>query len=225
MAEEAKVRSRSAKELKWHQKVLLAFVALVLKLWMRSIRIDETAAKAVLEAQPGTAAVVLFWHNRSFLAPEFYRRHGRGRRLAALVSASADGAWSAGFLKRMGVLPVRGSAKRGRVESMRVLVRSLREGYDIAVTPDGSRGPVYEVKPGAISVAMKAEAPVVLVSFNFDRAYRLRSWDGFYLPWPFSRARALAEVVDAAELASMGEDPRDVAQALKARLAALTVDG
>ncbi|MFP4069907.1 MAG: lysophospholipid acyltransferase family protein [Opitutales bacterium] len=227
MAEESNREiARSAKELKWHQRALLAVVVCVLKAWMRTIRMDADEAIRMLRAQPRVPSVVLFWHNRIFMAPEFYRRFGRGRghRLAALVSASTDGAWAAGLMKRMGVLPVRGSPKRGRTESIRQLVRSLRAGYDIAVTPDGSRGPVYQLKPGAVSIALKSGAPVVLISFHFGGAWRLKSWDRFYIPYPFSRVRVLTEVVTPDELRAWGADPRVVAKRVEARLAGMTVD-
>ena len=70
---------------------------------------------------------------------------------------------------------------------MRELATLLRRGHDVAITPDGSRGALYEIKPGMILLAQLTGAPVLPISFEFSRAWRLRTWDRFAVPKPFSR--------------------------------------
>ena len=115
---------------------------------------------------PPAPAVVVLWHNRLFAAPAFFKRYFKKRRLATLISASRDGAWPAAFVQKLGMLPIRGSHYKRGTQAVREMLAAHAEGYDIAVTPDGSRGPMYEPKPGAIAVALKTGAPIILFSLN-----------------------------------------------------------
>ncbi len=209
-------------ELRWHEHVWLALLAGLLVLWWRTLRFRwGPEVQAIIDAPPGSSVVIL-WHNRLFAAPEFFRRHFARRRLATLISASGDGAWLAAFLRKLGMFPIRGSHYKRGPQAVREMLAAHKEGCDIAVTPDGSRGPIYDLKPGAVAVALKTGAPFVMFSLNFSRAWRLKSWDRFYLPVPFSRIDVQLKVID--RPADLGEDPRAVAGLLKAQMDAITVD-
>ncbi len=130
--------------------------------------------------------VLVFWHNRLFLACEVYRRFRKGRVTYGLISASRDGAWLAAFMELSGLHAIRGSSSRRGREALNELQKRLREGSDIAITPDGPRGPAYSFKAGAPLLAAQTGARVLLVNASFSSAWRLRSWDRFYLPKPFS---------------------------------------
>ena len=67
------------------------------------------------------------------------------------------------------------------------MVALARRGYDLAVTPDGPRGPRYEVKPGVIALAQHTGVPILPISYHLNRRLQLRSWDGFLIPLPFGR--------------------------------------
>ena len=163
---------------------------------------------------------IVLWHNRLFLAAEIVRRYRGGRPAYALVSASQDGAWLTAFFSLAGLRTVRGSSSRLGREAATALVEVLRAGYDIGVTPDGPRGPCYDLKPGAVIVARRTGAPMLLIGAEFESAWRLRSWDRFNVPRPFSRVRMRCEIVTAAQLAD-----RDAAMAmLGERLRALNPD-
>jgi lysophospholipid acyltransferase (LPLAT)-like uncharacterized protein len=120
------------------------------------------------------------------------------------------------------MFPIRGSRYKRGPQAVREMLAAHKEGYDIAVTPDGSRGPMYDLKPGAVSIAMKTGAPFVMLSLNFSRAWRLKSWDRFYLPVPFSRIEVQLRVID--NPAELGDDPKVVASLLKVQMDAITVD-
>lgn len=163
---------------------------------------------------------MVLWHNRLFLAAEIVRRFRGGRPAYALVSASQDGAWLTAFFSLAGLRTVRGSSSRLGREAATALVDALRQGHDIGITPDGPRGPCYEMKPGGVIVARRTRAPILLIGGEFSSAWRLKSWDRFYLPKPFSRVRMRCEVVSPDELAD-----RDIAVArLHERLLALNPD-
>ena len=207
-------------ELKWHQRALLTSLAWLMRLWGRTLRFRWGAdVQAVMDVDvPPT--VTILWHNRLFIAPLFYRRYFRQRRLANLISASKDGAWFAAFVKRLGMLSVRGSQRKRTTQAVRDLIALNRSGVDIAVTPDGSRGPIYEMKAGAVAVALKTGAPIALLSFNHSGAWRLKSWDRFIIPHPFSRIEVRVDYVG--QPSALGQDAKEVAVVLQKRLNAMT---
>ena len=130
------------------------------------------------------------------------------------------GAWSSAFFPPAGTGPARGARSRLGREADTALVDTLRAGHDVGITPDGPRGPRYEFKPGAIIVARRTRAPLLLVGAEFASAWRLRSWDRFRLPRPFSRVRMRCEIIPAADLADRDEALLQV----RARLLALNPD-
>ncbi len=193
-----------------------------MRLWGRSLRFHWGADVQSVIDGGSPPAVVIFWHNRLFAAPIFFLRYFRERRLATLISASKDGAWLSGFVEQLGMRPVRGSRYKRGSQAIRDLIAAQGDGFDVAVTPDGSRGPLYDMKPGAVTVAMKTGAPIVLLSFNYTGAWRLKSWDRFYIPHPFSKIEVRMDYVG--QGADLSDDPKEAAAILKERLDAITRD-
>ncbi len=154
-------------------------------------RVDEPTAGRIRALQaPGTPPFILaLWHNRLLVLPFAWERHMRRIRPRAyvLTSLSQDGEWLARLAGCFGFGAARGSARRRGPAALRELVGLLRDGHDVAVTPDGSRGPVYELKGGVALLSQLSGARIVPVSVEFSRAWRLRSWDGFFIPKPFAR--------------------------------------
>lgn len=186
-----------------------------------SLHFDTTPEDVRNYSKRDVPVAFVLWHNRLFLASEIYRRYRVGRPLYALISASKDGAWLAAFFAMVGgIESVRGSSSRLGREAASALVDVQRAGHDIGITPDGPRGPCYDMKPGAIIVPRRTGAPLLLVGGEFESAWQLRSWDKFYLPRPFSRVRMRCELIENSQLAD-----RDTATAMiRARLLALNPD-
>jgi lysophospholipid acyltransferase (LPLAT)-like uncharacterized protein len=107
--------------------------------------------------------------------------------LAALVSASKDGALLARILEDFGVQAVRGSSSRRGPQALLELTTWADRGYDLAITPDGPRGPCYIVQEGVMSLAQLTSLPVIPVSSELRPRIRLRSWDRFQIPLPFGK--------------------------------------
>ena len=175
------------------RRLLLWPLGLLVRLWCRTLRIEADEATRRVMGKPDQAAIFTLWHNRLFVAAELYRRFRKGKRLYALVSASKDGAWLAAFFEVVGLHTVRGSSSRFGSEAMHALAEKLRQGEDIGITPDGPRGPCYDLKGGGVILARKTGAATILVGMRFAAAWRLPSWDRFYLPRPFSRIELRAE--------------------------------
>jgi lysophospholipid acyltransferase (LPLAT)-like uncharacterized protein len=203
------------------RRVALWPPAFLLRLWGRSLRLELSADDLRNITKRDEPVAIVLWHNRLFLAAEIFRRYREGRPAYALVSASRDGAWLDAFFSVIGMCTVRGSSNQRGHEAATALVGVLRAGHDIGVTPDGPRGPCYDLKPGGLIVARRTHVPLLLIGGEFKSAWRLKSWDRFYLPKPFSRVRLKCEFVPNAEIAG----DRDEAMArLKARLLAINPD-
>jgi len=151
-----------------------------------------------------------------------------GARLCIMNSWHRDGEIATRTLARWGIYSVRGSASRGGVRAFLQLVRAFREGYDLAVVPDGPRGPRYVVKLGVLHLARTTGALIYPVSYAASRAWQLRSWDRLLIPQPFARLTfAVAEplrVPSEATDADLETLRRELEQRLNAATAAAEAD-
>src|SRR5581483_5309426 len=141
----------------WRRLVLWPLAAL-LKLWGRTLRFDTPPADLAVYTKRDEPVTFVVWHNRLFLTPEIFRRYRGGRPLVALISASGDGAWLTAFFSLVGMRAARGSSSRLGREAASVLIDAQRAGHDLGITPDGPRGPCYDLKPGVAIVARRTGA-------------------------------------------------------------------
>ncbi len=192
----------------------------IIHLWVRSLRFEVSAEHERFLRRTDIPVAITLWHNRLFIAGEVVRRFRPNRPVYALISASKDGAWLEAFFEIIGIGTVRGSSSKLGREAAMALIEVLRQGHDIGITPDGPRGPCYEVKPGGLIVTRRVRAPMLLLGGIFDSAWRLRSWDRFYLPKPFSRVKVIGEWVDFSALGDRDES----AALLAARLRQINPD-
>lgn len=198
----------------WHWLWVIP-VALFFRLWLATLRVRESGQLHRLENDVGGNAVLVLWHDRLFFAPIISQRF-LNLPVCALISASKDGGWLAAFYMLMGIRSVRGSSNRRGAEALVALARAMRAGAHAGVTPDGPKGPRREFKPGVIALARISRRPVVLLGINYHRAWRLRSWDRFALPVPFSQVELTVETV------SHSADDAEAAGRLGRRLSELS---
>ncbi len=165
------------------------FISGALRLLARTVRIRYVDADELFARwQRGEQLIVAFWHNRVVMMPIAHR----SRKVCIMSSQSRDGEIATRALARWGIRSVRGSATRGGAGSFLQMVRAYRDGYDLAVVPDGPRGPRYVVKPGIIHLARATGAPIFPVSYAATRRCQLRSWDRLIIPLPFARVAYVA---------------------------------
>lgn len=131
----------------------------------------------------GGGHFITLWHGR-MLVP---MAHHKGVGWTVLVSQSGDGDTIAPTLKRFGYDVIRGSASRGGARALREMLSALGSGKVLVITPDGPRGPMHAMNPGVVWMARATGYAVVPAGFVAARAWRLKSWDRFTVPKPFSR--------------------------------------
>src|SRR6266436_6664569 len=130
--------------------------------------------------------IYTFWHNRVFLSTYFWQR----RRIVVMTSQSFDGEYIARFIQRFGYGASRGSSTRGATGAVIEMTRLMRAGCPTAFTIDGPKGPRYLAKMGAVLLAKKTGQPILPFTITADNFWKAKkSWDGFQVPKPFSRAR------------------------------------
>ena len=187
---------RAGRRRQWRARMLALLVVtgpylISAALWLLSkvVRIRFVNAETLFGRwQRGEQVIVAFWHDRLVMMPIAYGGH----KLCIMNSQHRDGEIATRALARWGIRSVRGSATRGGVAGFMQLVNAFRDGYDLAVVPDGPRGPRHVVKPGIIHLARATGAPIIPVTYAATRKRQLRSWDRLMIPLPFSQVLYVA---------------------------------
>jgi lysophospholipid acyltransferase (LPLAT)-like uncharacterized protein len=175
----------------WKARWLIAFGFYLLKALGRSLRyqVDDRAGIA---GKPVTENYIgALWHNRLLVFPVVLRRFFGNRPGAALISASRDGDLLSDAIHRFKYDVVRGSSSKLGATALLQLSDVLAAGRDVVITPDGPRGPAYEIGPGIIFLAQKTGARVLPFNMEYSGCWRLKSWDRFIIPKPFSKVRVI----------------------------------
>ena len=166
------------------------FSSLVIHLIGSSLRMTVEDQGGILDQPEHPPVIIAFWHNRTALMAYFYERYCRGRVAMTFISRSRDGQFMTDVAARFGIKAVRGSSSRHGTSAMLAAIRASKdEKVDLVITPDGPRGPVYQIQPGLIRLAQATQRPIVAVTYELKWKHRLRSWDGFHVPLPFSTCR------------------------------------
>ena len=170
---------------------LIAFGFRLLRLWARTLRYEIEDRAGIVGKPIAENYIGALWHNRLLLFPFVLRRFFSNRHGAALISASRDGELLADAIKRFGFDVVRGSSSRLGASAILQLTDVLASGHDVVITPDGPRGPAYELGAGIIFLAQKSGAAVLPVNMEYSSCSRIRSWDQFIVPRPFGKVRVI----------------------------------
>jgi lysophospholipid acyltransferase (LPLAT)-like uncharacterized protein len=170
---------------------LIAFGVRLLQLWARTLRYEIDDRAGVVNKLVTENYIGALWHNRLLIFPLVLRRFFPQRSGAALISASRDGDLLADAIRRFGYDVVRGSSSRMGASAILQLTQLLASGHDVVITPDGPRGPAYELGPGIIFLAQKSGTQVLPMNLEYSHCWRVGSWDRFIVPRAFSKVRVL----------------------------------
>jgi len=124
-----------------------------------------------------------FWH--ACIIPATYMCRNLGVRV--MSSNSYDGEYMGRIIRKFGFVAVKGSSSRNAVRALLGLRRALQEGWTVAFSIDGPRGPRYKVKPGPVALARSAGIPLTMFHMAVEHAWVLNTWDRLIIPKPFSR--------------------------------------
>lgn len=175
----------------WRKRWLVAIAYRVLKIWSSTLRYELDDRGDLVNRPMTKRCIGSLWHNRLLLISIALKKFVPHRPGAGLISASRDGDLVADLTERLGFKVVRGSSSRFGASAMLELASVLESGREVFLTPDGPRGPVYQLGPGIILLAQKTGAAVQPLNIEFSSCWRLKSWDRFILPRPFSTVRMI----------------------------------
>jgi len=167
----------------------------------------ETANRLWDQGQP---FILAFWHGRILMMPKVWRGTVP---IHMLISQHRDGQLIARTVSHFGIDTVAGSSTRGGTAALRSMLKFLKSGECVGITPDGPKGPRMRASGGIVNVARMAGVPILPATFATSRRRLLGSWDRFAVALPFSRGvfvwgdaitvpkTATAEELDALRLA------------------------
>ena len=214
--------------LKWHGRLAAALIYGLIRAVCATLREEWRDRSGFFEEGSTRQVIFCTWHNRLALSLPIYwnfvHRRSPGRRLAALVSASKDGALVARVLEHFGVQPVRGSTSRRGPQALLELTSWAAEGHHLAITPDGPRGPCYKVQEGIMALAQLTGLPIVPASYYLNWKIRLKSWDRFQIPLPFSRWKVQFGIPVYVPREASGAEREALRNELEDRMNAITRD-
>lgn len=174
-----------------------------------------------------TGAILALWHSRVPVGPTCWPQGPDKPEIRVLVSQSRDGEFIARTIAKLGLPSIRGSSvkktdtakNKGGEQAFRDMVKWVRDGGAMAITPDGPRGPVEEMQKGALALARMTGAPVLFVGLAMKPCIRLNTWDRTIIPLPFAKA---AMVWDGPTTMGRDDDPDALMETWAARLSAVT---
>jgi hypothetical protein len=170
------------------EKILLFLVSLsgpfFILLLGKTLRIKWMGEENLQDIRRKNGKVLYaFWHGRMLILSYSHRR----RKIPVLISQHRDGEIIARIIQRLGFETVRGSTTRGGFKAILQMANKANQGSDIAITPDGPKGPGFKVQPGTAYIAQRGEVPIIPITNSAEKRWTLKSWDKFIIPKPFSR--------------------------------------
>lgn len=128
--------------------------------------------------------IFAFWHNRLALGPGIFLGH---KNIYALISPHSDGKIISSIVKWFGFGVISGSTNRKPIPALKTIIKKLKDGSNIVITPDGPRGPIYQINSSINKIAQKYNAELIPVSCATSRYFLLKSWDKLIMPLPFGK--------------------------------------
>ena len=181
------------------KKLSRAFALVVVpflgSLLMRLIYLTNKKIIHNSQGLPEKPFILACWHGELLMLSHFYTNY-RKPNVKAMISNHFDGELIARTIAKFGIESMAGSTTRNAAKVLIQAIRTIKNGQDVALTPDGPRGPRHEVAAGVIAIAQKTDAPIVLVRMKPTSYWQLNSWDKFIIPKPFGTIHYYPHYID-----------------------------
>src|SRR5579872_3567033 len=164
-------------------RIIIAVGYWVIRLLGSTLRVSVSREEGAQETIAQRPLIASFWHACQIPATYICRNLG----VRVMSSNSYDGEYMGRIIRKFGYVAVKGSSSRNAVRALLGLRRALEEGWTVAFTLDGPRGPRHKVKPGPVALARSSGVPLTMFHAAVDKAWVLNSWDRMMIPVPFSR--------------------------------------
>ncbi len=168
------------------RKILSFIIPPILYVLIRLIQLTVKKRFHLPTSIPNEPVMVAFWHGKLLLAPFIYQKLRKRVKIGVIISDHFDGELIAKTMGFFGFETIRGSSSTGGIKALKESFRKIGEGYDIAITPDGPRGPYQSLADGIVSISQKKKLMIVAFNYKSSSFWELKSWDKFMIPKPFS---------------------------------------
>lgn len=133
------------------------------------------------------AFVFVMWHGDLLSQPFNYKAQRGNRVVKGMISLNKDGEILSKVFALLGIEALRGSSSKGAAKALISTIKEIKAGSDVALTPDGPRGPRFSVAPGVVAIAQKSNAKIIVLNSKPSKYWQFSSWDKFILPKPFGK--------------------------------------
>ncbi|MEJ2372466.1 MAG: lysophospholipid acyltransferase family protein [Sulfurimonas sp.] len=170
---------------KLSRALALIFVPLIGSLLIRFLYYTNKKVYHSPESISDDPIIFACWHGELLMLPYLYSYYRNTPHAKVLISPHFDGKLISKTIEYFGLGTLAGSSDKSPAKVLIQAIKTLKEGYDIGITPDGPKGPRHEVADGIIVMAQKAKAKIVLVEIKPTKYWQFKSWDRFTVPKPF----------------------------------------
>ena len=174
------------------RSVGLAVIPFLGSLFIRFIYLTSKKTFHLPETVPEEPFIVAIWHGDLLMQPYLYRQLRQPMRIQVIISEHFDGQLIANTVGYLGLDAIRGSSRRGGAKVLIQAIGMLKKGFDVAVTPDGPRGPRHSVADGVVVMAQKTGKKVLVFECRPSKYWQFKSWDRFTVPKPFGHLEFFA---------------------------------
>ena len=157
----------------------------ILQLFVRFIYLTSKKQFHHASVDEDETFIIAFWHGDLLLQPLNYRKFKKNGNVKVIVSQHKDGAIIRKTVNYLGVSDIQGSSSKGAVRALLNAIKEIKKGTDVAITPDGPRGPRHSVADGIVAIAQKTNTRIVSLSCIPKSYWQIKSWDKFVIPKPF----------------------------------------
>jgi hypothetical protein len=162
-------------------------VPFIMQLFVRFIYISSKKVFHHPKIDSKEPFIVAFWHGELLMQPFNYKRIKPKGKVSAMISEHKDGEAITRTVEYLGIDSIRGSSTRGGAKALIGAIKELKAGYDIAITPDGPKGPRHSVADGIVAISQKTNARILIFNCRPTKYWQFNSWDKFIVPKPFGK--------------------------------------
>ena len=179
------------KKIHWRKKFLrklgIIFIPTLIFWVMRFLWLSYRKRYHFINKPIEGQCIAVTWHGELFISPQVYRKLRKDQPTSAIISQHFNGELIAKTLGLFKIKGLRGSSKRGAKSVLISAIKAIKNGETIMITPDGPRGPKKSMSDGAVALALRSKLPIMVVNYQPNTYWQLKSWDGFLIPKPFSK--------------------------------------
>nr|WP_321267904.1 lysophospholipid acyltransferase family protein [uncultured Sulfurimonas sp.] len=163
----------------------LLFIPFIASMLIRLIYLTNKKNFHVTKIIEDEPLIFACWHGELLMFSHSYMHYKEKPHANVLISPHFDGKLISKTIKYFGLTTIAGSSNKNAARVLMKAIKSLKDGYDIGITPDGPKGPRHEVADGIMVMAQKTKAKVVLIRIKPTKFWQFNSWDKFVVPKPF----------------------------------------